>query len=234
MATARAAVRRTRTPVANPANPAVDIHKQLTWEYVDIHDIVPYDYNPRDNEKAIPEVMESIKLVGFVIPVVIDTNNILVAGHTRIEAAKLLGMEYVPAIRANHCTKEQLDAFRLIDNKVSESASWNFDLLGAEVAKLADSGIEWTKYGWSQEEIDCLSDVVAGDCLTPTQAAPEAAGNEASNRRAPINARFVLGEFVFFIPLTAFRTWADGIRQLHDFNETAIINDIKRRLGVVE
>lgn len=230
---ATATRRRTRP---QPHVNAVDINRRVEFTYVDLNDITPYPFNPRDNEKAIPAVAESIRAFGFLVPCVIDHNNVLVAGHTRTEAAKLLGMQEVPCIRADHLTQEQINAFRLIDNKVSEAASWDHDLLSGEISKLSEINLDWTKFGWNQEEIDCLTEVVSADCLdaqqTAAQAVADAAGSQ--NRRAPTRARFVLGELVFFIDSNTYRAWVDGLRQLHDFNEVAITTDIKRRLGIVE
>lgn len=223
--------RRTRTNVTRP----IDIHRKLVWEYVDINDITPYEFNARDNEQAIPAVAESIKAFGFLIPCVIDEHGQLVAGHTRTEAAKLLGMTEVPCVRASHLTPAQIAQFRLIDNKVSEIAKWDHDLLAGEISKLADTGIDWTQFGWNQEEIDCLSEVVSADCLDAAESAREAANTtNVQSRRSPATARFVLGEVVFFLPAAQYRVWVDGLRQLHDFNETAIIADIQRRLGVMQ
>lgn len=233
--TTRAPLRRAsrRTPVARAT---ADLTRRIQLEYVDLNDIIPYAFNPRDNEKAIPAVAESIKTFGFLVPCVIDDNNVLVAGHTRTEAAKLLGMVEVPCIRASHLTEEQINAFRLIDNKVAEQAAWDHDLLAGEISKLGELSLDWTAFGWNQEEIDCLREVVSSDCLdaqhVAAQAQAEAGG--AQERRAPTRARFVLGELVFFIESHVYRSWVDGVRQLHDFNEQAIVNDIKRRLGIVE
>ena len=234
------ATRRRNRPANQGAAPvpsmSVDIHQKLVWEYVDINDIVPYEFNPRDNADAISSVMESIKLVGFVIPIVLDADNVVVAGHTRIEAAKLLHMAEVPALRATHLSKEQLDAFRLIDNKVASLAKWDFDLLAGEISKLQDTGINWTAFGWTQEEIDCFSEVVAADCLNAqgVMAAAQEGAATTQVRRSPAQARIVIGEFVFFISAQQYRIWADGVRQLHDFNEVAITNELKRRLGMLE
>lgn len=235
MATARRRAASGSRTTSRPGPAPVDIHKRLKWEYIDLNDITPYPYNARDNEKAIPAVAESIRNFGFLMPCVIDDNNVLVAGHTRTEAAKLLGMTEVPCIRASHLTQEQVNQFRLIDNKVSEIATWDFDLLAGEISKLADTGLDWTKFGWTQEEVDCFSEVVAADCLEAAEAASQAVATAGTqSRRSPTTARFVLGEHVFFLPISVYRTWIDGLRQLHDFNELAITNDIKRRLGIVE
>lgn len=212
------------------ANVRLDVRMQL--EYLLLDDITPYEYNPRDNEKAIPAVASSIRSFGFLVPCVIDHNNVLVAGHTRMEAARLIGMSEVPCIRAGHLSQDQINAFRLIDNKVAEQAMWDHDMLAGEIGKLTDLGLDFTKFGWKQEEIDCLSEVVAEECLQSpvTTTAEEQA--QVSERRAPITARLVLGEFVFFIPAATYRHWADGIRQLCDFNEDAITTELKRRLGI--
>ncbi len=225
----RAAIRR-RAPVPRPV---ANLRKRISIEYVAIDDIAPYEFNARLNEEAVPAVAESIKAFGFLVPCVVDVNNTLVAGHTRIEAARLLGIADIPCIRSRDLTPDQLNAFRLVDNKVSEIARWDFDLLGGEISKLVDTGIDWTLFGWTQEDIDCLSDVVSSDTLDAPSALDLAAGSEVSARRAPVTARCVIGEIVFFVPASDYRRFADGLRQLHDFNETAIVADIKRRLGLL-
>lgn len=204
----------------------------MTLEYLSLDEITPYEYNPRDNEKAIPAVANSIRSFGFLIPCVIDSNNVLVAGHTRTEAARLLGMREVPCIRAEHLNQDQINAFRLIDNKVAEVATWDHDMLAGEIGKLSDMGLDFTQFGWSREEIDCLSEVVAEECLTTPVVVSEGDQQAVSQRRAPVTARLVLGEFVFFVPATVYRHWADGIRQLCNFGEEAIVTELKRRLGI--
>lgn len=234
---------RRRRAAAQSAAPVDDLtlaRKRHAIEYVSLDDIIPYDYNPRDNEHAIPQVAESIKAFGFLVPCVIDANNVLVAGHTRTEASKLLGLTEVPCIRATDLTEAQITAFRLIDNKVSEAAKWDHDLLAGEIQRIAAMGVEYdlTNFGWSAEEIDCLSQVVAGDCLDAAPRLNEVAQQgideaRAGLRRSPTQARFVLGELTFFIPATTYRAWVDGLRSLHDFNEADITEDIKRRLGIL-
>lgn len=85
-----------------------------------IADLIPYSRNPRRNDEAVPMVMNSIKEFGFKVPIVIDKNNIIVCGHTRFKAALKLGLETVPCIVADDLSDEQIKAFRLADNKVSE------------------------------------------------------------------------------------------------------------------
>jgi hypothetical protein len=203
---------------------------------MDVHEIVPYQRNPRDNAEAVASVAASIKEFGFRIPIVVDNDNVIVCGHTRVEAAKSLGLSEIPATRADGLSQKQIDAFRLIDNKVSELARWDFDLLAGEIQALSDSGINMTEFGWTREELDCLSDVVAADCLSTDGliSLEDRERNQRTERRAPSTARFVLGELVFFIPAADYRQWVDALRGLHDFREEDIIADLKQRLGIVE
>lgn len=90
--------------------------------YKSTNKIVPYENNPRLNDEAVEAVANSIKQFGFKVPIIIDSSNIIVAGHTRLKAAKQLGMDKVPCIVADDLTEEQIRAFRLVDNKVSELA----------------------------------------------------------------------------------------------------------------
>lgn len=120
---------------------------ELKIEYVDIDSIKPYENNPRHNEEAIPYVMNSIKEFGFKNPIIIDKNNVIIAGHTRLESAKRLGMKEVPIIHADDLTEEQVKAFRLADNKVSEKAEWDFNMLDAE---LADLDIDMEDFGFEK------------------------------------------------------------------------------------
>jgi len=101
-----------------------------------IKDIIPYENNPRKNEEAVEFVANSIKEFGFKNPIIIDKNNIIVAGHTRLLAAKQLKLKKVPCIMADDLTEEQIKAFRLADNKTAEIAGWDFPLLDMELAEI--------------------------------------------------------------------------------------------------
>ena len=112
-----------------------------------VDSLIPYENNPRDNDKAVTYVANSIEEFGFKVPIVIDTDNVIVAGHTRIKAAKLLGLNTVPCIVADDLNEEQIRAFRLADNKVSEYATWDEELLtleleGFEELDLAEFGFD--------------------------------------------------------------------------------------------
>ena len=99
-------------------------------------DIHPYARNPRKNDEAVKNVAASIREFGFLVPLVIDHNHEIVAGHTRYKAAQSLGMKTVPCVIADELTEDQIKAFRLVDNKVGEMADWDMDLLPLELADI--------------------------------------------------------------------------------------------------
>lgn len=99
-------------------------------------DLIPYENNPRINDEAVKYVAESIKQFGWKVPMVIDSNNVIVSGHTRYKAAQELGIEEVPCIIAEDLTEEQIKAFRLADNKVGEIAQWDMGKLELELEEL--------------------------------------------------------------------------------------------------
>lgn len=98
--------------------------------------LVPYENNPRINEKAVEAVANSIREFGFNVPIIIDKDNVIVAGHTRYEACKILGIDSIPCHRVDNLTDEQVKAFRLADNKTAELADWDFSKLEVELAGL--------------------------------------------------------------------------------------------------
>ena len=110
-----------------------------------VSDLIPYDNNPRKNKKAINGVAKSIKDFGFRVPIVIDTDNVIICGHTRYEACKKLGIKEVPCVMADDLSKEQVKAFRLADNNVAEFSTWDEDALAMEIAEL---GIDMSEYGF--------------------------------------------------------------------------------------
>ena len=95
-----------------------------------------YEHNARKNDKAVDLVADSIKRFGFTVPIVIDKNDVIVAGHTRLKAAKRLGMKTLPAVIADDLTDEQIKAFRLADNKTAEIAEWDFERLEEELNEI--------------------------------------------------------------------------------------------------
>ena len=112
-----------------------------------VDDLIPYENNPRKNDEAVDKVALSISAFGFKVPIVIDANNVIVTGHTRLKAAKKLGLKTVPCIKANDLTEEQIKAFRLADNKVAEFSQWDEEKLIKELEALGD--IDMSLYGFA-------------------------------------------------------------------------------------
>jgi len=138
---------------------------------INIDQLIPYSNNPRHNDSAVEAVVNSIKEFGFKVPIVVDKNNVIVAGHTRIKAAKKLGMEQVPCVIADDLTPSQVKAFRLADNKVAELATWNLEMLEQELDELAELDIDMTGLGFEfkpdAEEDDFDPDEVLGEMEVP-------------------------------------------------------------------
>ncbi len=117
-------------------------------------DIKPYEKNPRNNDNAVNEVANSISSFGFKVPIVIDKDNVIVCGPTRYKASKKLGLEVVPCVIADDLTEEQIKAYRLADNKVSELAEWDIDLLGEELDGIFDIDMSDFGFDLSEDEED--------------------------------------------------------------------------------
>lgn len=115
--------------------------------------LVPYENNPRNNTEAIQYVANSIKEFGFKVPLVIDSDNVVICGHTRLLAAKQLGLKDVPCVVADDLTDEQIKAFRLADNKVGEIATWDLNKLQLELDFL-DCNMEEFGFISAMEEPD--------------------------------------------------------------------------------
>lgn len=117
-----------------------------------LKELIPYENNPRFNENAIEYVANSIKEFGFKVPVVIDKNNVIVCGHTRVKACERLGIKSVPCVVADDLTEEQIKAFRLADNKTAEIAEWDFEMLNFEIDELKNFDMERFGFNFDEEE----------------------------------------------------------------------------------
>lgn len=117
--------------------------------YKPIEEIQEYANNPRHNESAVPYVAESIKRFGFKVPILLDAQGVIIAGHTRLKAARELGMVEIPCIIADDLTEEEARAFRIADNKVSELSEWDMEKLADELAEL---DMDWESFGFSDSD----------------------------------------------------------------------------------
>ncbi len=125
-------------------------------EKIPINKIILYEKNPRKNDQAVDIVVKSIREYGFLVPIVVDKNNEIIAGHTRLKAAIKLKLKEVPVIKADKLSKDQVKAFRLMDNKSSEYARWDIPLLKEELLFLKEDNFDLELTGFSGPEIDWL------------------------------------------------------------------------------
>lgn len=145
-------------------------------------DLREYENNPRNNDGAVEAVAESIKQFGFKVPIVIDSENVIIAGHTRLKAARLLGLDRVPCIVADDLTPEQIKAYRLADNKTAELAEWDFSALEIELAELS----EWDMSAFGFD--DSLFDDIQADF-------EESPADELDEQRESLQERFIAPPF---------------------------------------
>lgn len=133
--------------------------------YLKLDDIKPYENNPRNNDEAVDKVAKSIKDFGFRSPIIVDKNNVVICGHTRLRASYQLGLKEAPVIVADDLSQEQVNALRLVDNKTNEFAKWDFDRLEEELLNidfdLTDFGFDLADFEEKEEtpkEREDLSD----------------------------------------------------------------------------
>lgn len=147
--------------------------------YKETKDLIPYANNPRLNDNAVDAVAASIKEFGFKVPIVVDRENVIINGHTRLKAAHKMGLKQVPCIVADDLTPEQVKAFRLADNKTSELAEWDMDKLDIELGEIPD--IDMSAFGFDIEidDIDEVTEVKEDE-------APEVKYGEPKAKRGDI------------------------------------------------
>jgi len=113
----------------------------------------PYENNPRINDDAVDSVAASIREFEFSQPIVVDADSVIIVGHTRLKAAKKLGLERVPVVVASHLTPDQVRAYRIADNKTAELAEWDYDLLPIEIDALKEANYDLGLLGFDSEEL---------------------------------------------------------------------------------
>ena len=136
---------------------------KLKIEQRDIGTIREYENNPRRNNRAVCAVRKSIEKFGFRNPVLLDKDGVILAGHTRVMAAREAGIETVPCITLTHLTQEEQKAFRLVDNRVSEFSEWDKDILAEEMGKITAQ--DWADFGFSEKQLSELE--APQECVCP-------------------------------------------------------------------
>ena len=119
--------------------------------------LIPYEKNAREHStEQIAQIAASIVEFGFLNPILVDSNDGIVAGHGRLSAAKELALDVVPVVVLDHLTENQKKAYVLVDNKLAENATWNEDLLAEEIIKLNLQDFDLNILGWTDEELEAL------------------------------------------------------------------------------
>ena len=118
--------------------------------------LIPYARNPRKNDSAVATVAASLKEFGWRQPIVVDEEMVILAGHTRLEAARQLGLMTAPVHIARGLTPAQAKAYRLMDNRASENAEWDEALLGLELGDLQGDRFDLALTGFDDDELSRL------------------------------------------------------------------------------
>tara|TARA_Y100000310_G_scaffold332892_1_gene409360 strand:- start:5690 stop:6445 length:756 start_codon:yes stop_codon:yes gene_type:complete len=146
---------------------------------VPIDSVIPYENNPRHNKNAVEKIAKSLQEYGWQQPIVVDKEMVVIVGHTRLLAAKSLGMKMVP-VHVAELSEAKSKAYRIADNRVGEEALWDLDALSSELKELSDMGEGFDALGFSEEElneilneVDALSDAYTKKVKAPTYAPSE-------------------------------------------------------------
>lgn len=145
----------------------MNITKAKNIELLALDALTPYDKNARLHTRVqIEKIAKSIAAFGFNNPILIDSDQGIIAGHGRLEAAKFLGLESVPVIRLDHLSDKERRAYILADNRLADLSQWDEELLGQEVAELQEAELDLDAMGWTEDELEAL---IAGlDDTEPT------------------------------------------------------------------
>src|SRR2546421_12718814 len=158
----------------------------MNIEYTLARELRPYPNNARTHsKKQVRQIASSIKRFGFCNPVLIDDMNQIVAGHGRVEAAKLLGLHAVPTVRLSHLNANDKRAYILADNKLAEKAGWDKEILAIELQGLIDLDVEIELTGFETPEVDIILDEAreaSGDPNAPEDDVPTCAPGVAVSR----------------------------------------------------
>ncbi|HRT51340.1 MAG TPA: DNA modification methylase [Anaerohalosphaeraceae bacterium] len=149
------------------------MNKTFAVEIRDIDSIKPYENNPRVNDPAVDAVAASLREFGFRQPIVVDTDGVIVCGHTRYKAAQQLGLKKVPVHVATDLTPEQIRAYRIADNKTADLATWDYEILPIELSQLTEAGFDMEAFGFDESELVKLLNTEAEQGLTDPDAVPE-------------------------------------------------------------
>lgn len=168
----------------------------LQITYMKVSEVHPYEKNPRFNDDAVDAVAKSIQEFGWRAPIVVDKDMVIVCGHTRLKAALKLGLEEVPVHVAADLTPEQIQAFRIADNKTGEIAEWNYDLLPLEIKELQNADYDLSLLGFETNELDRLLNGGDDRSVTEGETEPDAVPEVPETADSVRGTRYRLGDHI--------------------------------------
>jgi hypothetical protein len=198
--------------------------------YQDINSITPYWNNPRVNDDAVEGLKKSIQEFNFLVPIVVDEEGIIVTGHTRHKASLELGLTEVPVIVAHHLNAEQIKAFRIADNRLSENAKWDEQRLSEELRQIQSMGFDMSSTGFSVDELDCLTGMISATCLNDLDYATVCGQVAPKAIQARDNVIISCGNYKFYVGIGVYKSWeADLLTQFPKRKD--LITELATRLG---
>jgi hypothetical protein len=201
------------------------------YKVVPIDSIVPYENNPRDNDAAVEGIANSIASFGFNVPISVDEDMVVLGGHTRLKAARLLGLGECPVYVIHGLSEAQKTAYRLADNRLAENSKWNEAALSEELRLLQEMGFDLSQTGFAQDEVDCLLDTVTADCLDDLTV-ENVCGDLEEVHSVPINTiRVSIGAFRYMVPKEKYDIWAASMLEKYKTVEK-VQEAISKKLGL--
>lgn len=187
----------------------------------------PYIRNARTHsDEQISQIAASFLQFGMVNPLLVDSEAGLIAGHGRLEAAKLIGMKKVPVIVLDHLTEEQKQAYIIADNKLAENAGWDRELLQQEIQSLMEKDFDVGIIGFSQDELEQILKQVEDEITDGFDDDSEEDVTEEADTVC------VVGSYRIPIARDEYMRWHDAIREKVGFEKDAIKDEIRRRLKI--
>jgi len=195
-------------------------------EFWQTEKLQPYDKNPRlHSDEQISQIAASFIRFGMVQPILVDSDAGVIAGHGRLEAAKLVGLEQVPVVVLDKLTEDEKRAYVIADNKLAENAQWDRELLGEELEDLMTKDFEVELTGFSKDELEQLLSEAHDDLTDGFDS--EGDGDEAQEES---DTQCVVGPYHIPVPRADYLRWHDSIRSAVGFEKESIKNEIRRRL----
>lgn len=203
-----------------------NVKNEKFYDYAikNVHDLREFEENPNlHNDKNIDELAASIKEFGFTQPILIDEDNVIIAGHGRLAAAKLINMENVPCIILAGLTDIQRRAYVIADNSLPYGSEWDEDLLLQQIEQLELDGFDLDILA-----LDNIDEIDFGDFTPPD--VPDGHAKDSKNDVEQSDTKLTIGEYSFPITRDEYLKWQDDIRATAGFDSASVISEIKRRL----